>query len=120
MDRDKDTSIKDLQNEVQNFINERDWGKYHDPKNVSESIMIETAELMEEFQWMDVEKAENKIKDEDKLNSVKKELADVIIYCLSLSNQLEIDLSTAIKEKIEENKEKYPEEEFQGEWYKPE
>lgn len=86
----------------------RNWEPYHSPKNLSMSIAIEAAELMEHFQWLTIEESRAIIKEPDKLERIKDEIADIAIYLLSLSNALNIDLSAAILEKLERNKERYP------------
>lgn len=104
---DKTTNIQELKNKVLTFVQERNWDKLHNPKNLAMSIAIEAGELMEIFQWLDEEEATH-IMDSDENVHLKEELADIIIYCLSLSNRLGIDVSNAIEEKIEKNGMKYP------------
>ncbi len=94
--------IDDLQREVVKFRDERDWLKYHNPKDLSISICIESAELLELFQWRDDE-----IVSKERL---KEEMADVLIYLLSLADVTDIDLIEAVIEKLEKNKIKYPKE----------
>lgn len=89
------------------FREERDWNQFHTPKNLSISIAIEAAELMEHFQWRsDVEIAEY-LKSEAS-QKVKEEIADISAYLLLLSNDLGIDLNRTMLEKIKKNEEKYP------------
>lgn len=71
------------------------------------SIAIEASELMEIFQWISTEEAWN-INNTSEFTHLKEELSDVIIYCLSLANQLDIDVAAAIEDKIEKNSRKYP------------
>ena len=106
---DSSTTIKDLKDSVEQFKTDRDWGQYHTPQDLAVSISIEAAELLEEFQWG--------IKEDmnpDKLDKIKEELADVMIYCLSLANTLGLDVSTIVKNKIRLNSEKYPVEKVKG------
>ena len=111
---DTKTSVVDLKDAVQSFVKERDWEKYHNPKDLAESICIEAAELLQLFQWIKPEETEQFKNDPAKVQRIKEELADVLIYCLSMANTLNIDLTTAIKEKIEHNKKKYPAEQYKG------
>lgn len=105
-----------LKDEVRRFISERAWERYHTPKNIAESIVIEACELLELFQWLnDDEALEYSYRNVDR---VGEELADVIIYCLSLANVLNIDLSSAILRKLEMNRRKYPADKFYGVYYK--
>lgn len=104
---DQNTNIQELKNQVSKFTQERNWEEYHNPKNLSMSIAIESSELMEIFQWLN-EKESWDIMNSSEAIHVEEELADVMIYCLSLANQLDIDVSTAIEDKIKKNSNKYP------------
>ena len=95
------------------FRSQRDWSKFHTPKNLSMSIAIEAAELMEHFQW----KSDKEIKEyisSDKLQEVKEEIADIASYLLLLSKDLGIDLNEAILEKVKKNEIKYPVDKCKG------
>lgn len=81
------------------FRDERDWKQFHTPENLAKSILIEAGELLEEFQWQSKEK---------NINNLKKELADVLIYCVLLSEHYHFDIDDIIQEKIKENETKYP------------
>ncbi len=107
-------TLEELKALVQQFIDERDWQKYHNPKNLAMSISIESAELMEIFQWLTLEESIALKNNKAKFEQIKEEVADIIIYCLNLGNVLDIDLSQAIVEKIEKNKSKYPTSEYKG------
>ncbi len=111
---DSNTNIRYLISLVRDFLEERDWEKYHNPKDLAESICIEAAELLQLFQWTKPEETEQFKNKPSKMQRIKEELADVVIYCLSMANTLNIDLTTAILEKIEQNKKKYPPEQYQG------
>src|SRR6266571_7354620 len=93
---------------VENFMNERDWLKFHNPKDLSIALSVESAELQELFLWKDVESVMQMREDEKLLGRIREEVADVGIYLLSLSNVLNIDLSEAIAEKLLQNAQKYP------------
>ena len=111
---DGNTVIRQLIANVREFLRERDWEKYHNPKDLAESICIESAELLQLFQWVKHEETEQFKNDPSKVQRIKEELADVLIYCLSMANTLNIDLTTAILQKIEHNKKKYPKERYKG------
>lgn len=101
------TQIKQLRDKVREFVNERDWNKYHHPKELAISIVIEAAELLEIFQWdekIDIQKMKD---DEKTMSKIKDEVADVMTYILCLSNQLDLDLSEIVLAKIEKNRTKY-------------
>lgn len=103
---DKDTSIQEIKEKISKFVKDRNWNEAHNPKNLSMSISIEASELMEILQWSSTEESWN-INESEEFTHLKEELSDVIIYCLSLANQLDIDVASAIKDKIEKNGEKY-------------
>ena len=104
---DKDTSIQEIKEKIFKFVNDRNWNESHNPKNLSMSISIEASELMEILQWSSTEESWN-IDESEEFTHLKEELSDVMIYCLSLANQLDIDVADAIEDKIEKNGEKYP------------
>ncbi|MCH2366782.1 MAG: nucleotide pyrophosphohydrolase [Planctomycetes bacterium] len=112
--KDKSTTIRELRNLVAEFIRERDWEQFHDPKNLAMSIAIEAAELMEHFQWDRNEQIPAILEDPGRRKEIEEELADVVCYCLSLANNLEIDLSEAVERKVLKNAEKYPPGEYRG------
>ena len=96
------------------FVHERSWEKFHDPKNLAESIILEASELLEFFQWLTTDEAKKLHKDREKVGEISEELADVVIYCLSMANRLEIDVSSSVVQKIEKNRKKYPISKFYG------
>lgn len=103
------TTFADVKERVRAFLRARDWEQEHSPKNLSMSIAIESAELMEIFQWVSSEKAaEFAQANPDRLQHVREEVADVVIYCISMANALDIDLAEAIDQKIVRNAERYP------------
>ena len=92
---------------VRDFVKERDWEVYHRPKNLTGSIAIEAAEMMELFQWQDPD-ARSVIGDKEAMARVEDECADVLIYLMALANVLELDLSDAVKRKVEKNRKRFP------------
>ncbi len=109
---DSETRVSELREQVQKFIADRDWNRYHDPENLAISIAIEASELMEVFQWSDEKELGALMTDTSVLEKVELELADVIIYCLSLANVAKLDVAQAVVKKIKRNESKYPVEEF--------
>jgi NTP pyrophosphatase (non-canonical NTP hydrolase) len=96
-----------LRNIMDKFVRERNWREYHNPKNLAMSIAIESSELMELFQWANPTSIAVKA-DEELLGKVKDELADVMIYCISMASSLNIDLFSCIKEKMLRNSKRFP------------
>ena len=95
--------IKEIQNKLAKFAEERDWDQFHSPKNLVMALTSEVGELNELFQWLTEEKSNNVDN-----NEVRQEIADIFIYLLRLSDKLDIDIEEAVKEKIEINAKKYP------------
>jgi len=120
MRTDTQTTVGVLRQAVASFVNDRDWRPFHTPKNLSMSIAIEAAELMERFQWLTPEEAMTAVGESDERTAVADELADILIYCLSLSNALELDVSSAVLGKLQTNEHRYPADEFRGRFRRPE
>ena len=104
---DKLTQIEQLKSEVRRFVDERNWNKYHHPKELAISIAIEAAELLEIFQWDEKTDIQEIKSDEKIMDRLKEEIADVMLYILCLSNQLDLDLSEIVLKKLEKNRAKY-------------
>ena len=103
MKSDKNTNISELKEKVAEFIRERDWEQFHNPKDLAVSISIDAAELLERFQWKSEKEISELIKAEEEFQEIKEEVADIFIYSLSLANRLELDLSQDVMEKLEMN-----------------
>jgi dCTP diphosphatase len=88
------------------FRDARDWRQFHDPKNLTEAICIESAELLEKFLWVTTDKSYDI--DNQKLEEIKEEIADIMIFLMYLCSGLNIDLVQAVENKIEINAKKYP------------
>jgi dCTP diphosphatase len=111
---DNQVTLTHLRQRVAEFIAARNWEQFHTPKNLSASIAIEAAELLEHFQWLTDEQATAALHEEAKLEAVAEEMADVFIYLLSLANALDVDVSEAVLGKLEQNEERFPAEEWHG------
>lgn len=117
--RDEDTTLKRLREMVIEFVAEREWERFHDPKNLSMAIAIEAAELMEHFQWVRSEDIPELLKDQKLWAEVRDEVADIVCFVLALANALDLDLSAALEQKMAKNRAKYPADDFRGRYYKP-
>lgn len=95
----KQTSME----KVKQFREERDWRQFHNEKDLAISISLEASELLELFQWKNSEEVT-----ETKLERIKEELADVLIYSYMMADNLNLDIETIIREKLIKNNEKYP------------
>lgn len=107
---DSETTLQDLKDAIQAFVRERDWERFHSPKNLSMALAAEAAELMEHFLWDTLEDSYDKAKTED----VADELADILLYLLEFANMTGIDISEAVASKARKNAEKYPVEKARG------
>ena len=90
-------------NKINQFRDERNWRKYHNEKDLSLSISIEAAELLELFQW----KESNEVVKNNK-SRISEELADVFIYSIMLADNMGFDINEIIEDKLKINREKYP------------
>lgn len=115
---DEKTTIAQVIKKLEAFSKERNWKKYHNPKDLAISISIEAGELLEIFQWLTDDEIIEILKDSKKFHKIESELADVFAYPFTLANRLNIDVSKAILGKINENKKKYPVDKIKGKYRK--
>ena len=99
-------SLSRIQHQLIEFSKQRNWERFHSPKNLSMALSVEVAELMEHFQWMTEE--ESRTVQGEKLGEIKDEVADVLLYLLQICNQLNIDPVEAAQNKLIKNAIKYP------------
>ena len=112
---DNQMTVAAIQKAVSDFRDARDWRQFHSPKNLSMSIAIEAAELMEHFQWLTTAEASNlAAQDAEARQAIVEELADVLIYCFSLADVLECDVGEIVLDKLAKNKVKYPADQYRG------
>jgi dCTP diphosphatase len=105
-------SLQQLRLRINQFVNERDWAQFHTPKNLAMAMIVEAAELVEQFQW-DTPNESQQLSDEKRI-AVSHELADTFVYLLRIAEVLEIDLIAAANQKIDLNAQKYPVEKAKG------
>ena len=99
--------IKSIQQQLENFADERNWDQYHNPKNLAMALSVEASELVEIFQWLTPEQAET-IMNSGESEHVKEEMADIMIYLIRMADKLNVDLERAVADKIVKNSAKYP------------
>lgn len=99
-------NIDELIKKIIAFRDARDWKKFHNPKDVSLSLVLEAGEVMEHFQWKNKEEMEKYVKTNK--NAIGEELADVLYWVLLMSHDLNIDVFDSLEKKIQKNNEKYP------------
>ena len=107
-----DSFMHQLNEDVNLFVEERDWGLFQTPKNLSMALIVEAAELVEHFQWMRPEESDSLTNNRKK--KVAEELADILIYTVRLADRLGVDLEQSAKDKLTKNRRKYPVEKARG------
>ncbi|MEJ2116048.1 MAG: nucleotide pyrophosphohydrolase [Gammaproteobacteria bacterium] len=105
-------AIEELKLKLKDFAQVRDWEQFHSPKNLSMALSVEASELLEHFQWM-TEKESCDLSPQRHV-AVAFEMADILIFLLRLSDQLDIDLMEMTRRKIEINEKRYPVENVKG------
>ena len=113
---DQRDTVAELRQLVDQFVQERNWAQFHNPKNLSMALAIEAAELMEHFQWLDLDESRAVAGDAERLAAVGEELADVVCYALALANALKLNVADSVRAKMIKNSQKYPAAEFHGRW----
>ena len=104
--------LEEVRVRVRAFVEERDWNRFHSPKNLAMALSVEASELVELFQWLTEQESE--ALDPDRRLRVADELADVLWFLVRLSDRLEIDLLEAAGRKLAANAVKYPVERVRG------
>ena len=112
--QDTTTTVSELIKLVEDFVSERRWEPFHDPKNLSCSIAIEAAELMEHFQWLRTDQLDAVRDDPGAMEQIREELADIMAYVVSFASTMNIDISSALADKMKKNAVKYPAETYRG------
>ena len=107
-------TLEDLARELRTFAADRDWERFHTPKNLAVSLAVEVGELLEHVQWRtDAEVAELAGSPAGQA-ALAEELADVFIYLVRLADVLDVDLLAASAAKLAANAERYPADEVRG------
>lgn len=107
-----DPAIEEIKSKLKEFAQMRDWEQFHSPKNLAMALSVEAAELLENFQWM-TEKQSEKLSPQRQA-AVAFELADIFIFLLRISDQLNVDLIEITKRKMELNNKRYPVDKVKG------
>ena len=97
--------MKEVITELRKFRDDRNWKQFHTPENLSKSIVIEAAELLENFQWGSIS---------SNVKNIKEELADIMTYCLLMCDYYGFEAKDIIIEKLKLNEQKYPIEKSYG------
>jgi len=108
----KSRTVQDIVEEIRAFNRERDWEKYHSPKNLSMALAVEVAELQEVFLWL-TEQQSRSLAPAKRL-AAEEEIGDVTILLLMLADELGVDVLEAARKKLERNRMKYPVDKARG------
>ena len=111
---DKETTILELKNFVEDFVQEREWSQFHNAKNLSMALTIEAGELMDIFKWNTPEECESMMSEKNTRQEATDELADIIIYAIAFANRNNINISNAIDQKMIKNRIKNPTDKYRG------
>lgn len=104
--------LAELRARVREFVAERDWERFHSPKNLVMALSVEASELVELFQWLTQE--ESNALDPERRRRVAEEMADVLWFLVRLADRLDVDLLEAAEAKIAANAAKYPADRVRG------
>ncbi len=104
--------LAELKQRVREFVAERDWDRFHSPKNLAMALSVEASELVELFQWITEE--ESAALDAGRRQRAAEELADVLWFLVRVADRLDIDLLEAAEAKLVQNAKKYPVERVRG------
>jgi NTP pyrophosphatase (non-canonical NTP hydrolase) len=107
-------SMNDLTAQVRAFCEERDWDRFHGPKDLAIGIITEASELLELFRFLTEEQIQSLLEDPRQKEQVEDELADVLFFLLRFSQRFEIDIGRSLLRKIKKIEKKYPVEKAKG------
>ncbi|MBS3795748.1 MAG: nucleotide pyrophosphohydrolase [Candidatus Thorarchaeota archaeon] len=106
--------MRELVDIICEFVRERDWEQFHQPKSLAISAGVEMGELLELFQWLTDEEVEQALTEDHYREKLSHEIADIMIYLLRLADVASIDASSAIMSKMDVNRQKYPATDVEG------
>ena len=107
-----DDNLSKLNAALADFVEERDWEQFHNPKNLAMALAAEAGELLEHFQWLSAAEADSL--GSTQRHEVAMEMADILMFLLRLADRLQVDLVKAAEEKLESNRLRYPVEKARG------
>ena len=107
-------TLAELTTEVRAFVAERDWERFHSPRNLAMAVSVEAAELLEHFRFRSDEEMQLRLRDETRRAEIGHELADVLYFVLLMSANLGYDVSTILRQKLELSAHNYPVEQARG------
>ena len=111
----KKFNLEEISNYLTKFAKDRDWEKYHTPKNLACALSVESSELLEIFQWKNISDEKELLDPQNpERKKVEDEISDIITYAIRLCDVMNIDLESVMKRKFKENEMKYPADQVRG------
>ncbi len=101
------SDIEELTAAIREFARERDWERFHTPKNLAMALSVEVAELLELFQWLTPEESAALVDTPEGRAAIEDEIADIAIYLLRLADVLKCDVSAAVIAKLARNRDRF-------------
>lgn len=114
MNNDSNTNISELKTVIKDFCEARDWGQFHDPKDLAIGAITEASELLEHFRFLKPDQIDKVMQDPQSRQEIGEELADVLFFVLRFAQQNDFDLSQCFADKMQKNAKKYPADQFKG------
>ena len=102
------SDVEELTTAIRAFSRERDWERFHTPKNLAMALSVEVAELVELFQWLTPEESAALADTPEGRAAIEDEIADIAIYLLRLSDVLGADVADVIRAKLSRNSQRFP------------
>jgi dCTP diphosphatase len=102
------SDIEKLTTAIREFVQQRDWERFHTPKNLAMALSVEVAELVELFQWLTPEESAALVDTPEGRAAIEDEIADIAIYLLRLAGVLGVDVESVVRAKLERNQQRFP------------
>ena len=102
------SDIEDLTTTIREFAQQRDWERFHTPKNLAMALSVEVAELVELFQWLTPEESATLVDTPEGRAAIEDEIADIAIYLLRIADVLSVDVERVARAKLERNQQRFP------------
>ncbi len=112
--RDLETKLSEIKREIRQFVDEREWDRFHTPKDLAIGMSTEANELLALFRFKSDEEQYQLLNEERSRKAIADELADVFYFVARFSEKFGIDLSQALTAKMAENRQRYPIEKSKG------
>ena len=102
------SDIEELTTAIREFAQQRDWERFHTPKNLAMALSVEVAELVELFQWLTPEESAALVDTPEGRAAIEDEIADIAIYLLRLADVMSVDVAAAVRDKLQRNSNRFP------------